>query len=466
MRRGYELSIFFSAIMLLSSFTPLVVGDLSDVSGERRWCQVGDERANNPAWKDGMYNSMDMAFFGNSSKLIISEWPNSSLDSPIISTWNISARNMTEIGSGSLPFPGGVDYSGNTQCGINIAIFEGFGWPMLVVARCLSENTQVVELYNFTDDLVVQPESRVELLNISNPGWSYMHHLGRVGVADDGSLWIFNGYNNQKDPEKAAQSPETLHGSIIRGVVSENFSLEPHPQNPGVVSNSTWNPMIHSIGLRMPWRAVSDDNGNWWVGDVGGAISENVFRVNETGMNFGYSTDSLQRCLNCSGVEQPWISYTHEYNDSFNLEDPDAFYSYWAAVYVGAYIPEDESYPEDLRGRVIIGDFTRGWMRSVDVNNRGESEQFSHLTGVVDMETSGGNIFALRTGVQVSEEVRDPGLWFFSEGDCSELLESQNELPTEPLPQEEDPSDILAYFVCFLFLSVVAIFFMLFSDDE
>ena len=73
-----ELSIFFSAIMLLAISTPIAFGELADGYEEKKWCQVGDERSNDPPWKDGMFNSMDMAFLEGSSKLIISEWPKNS----------------------------------------------------------------------------------------------------------------------------------------------------------------------------------------------------------------------------------------------------------------------------------------------------------------------------------------------------------------------------------------------------
>jgi hypothetical protein len=411
-------AISLSAALMLSLAFIGLPGVMAEEAAKGEWCKVDDDRQNDPQWKDGMHGVMDMAFLNGSDSIIISEWPTEPLESPTISVWEMGEGRIIERGNVALPFPGGINYSGSTQCGVSIAIFEDNGVYKLVVGRCLDPNTQVVELYDLNDSYLPIVDSRVELLKISNPGSLAMHHLGTIGFDHQNTLWIFNGFNNQKDLDMGAQSTSTLHGSIIRGVISGNNTLEPHPDNIGYSNDSTWHPLVHSVGMRMPWKAAIDENGNWWVGDVGGSDNERIFKISEVGGNLGYVAPGLDRCSNCSGAIQPWISYTHDYNDTFTLEDPVPTNSLYAAVYVGLYVPDSDLYPEEISGKVIFGDFSRSWMRALDTQNRNDSSHFSHLGGVVDMELYEGEIFALRTGIQVMESNRDPGLWVYSSSNC------------------------------------------------
>ena len=383
------------------------------------WCEVEDNVLSE-GWKDGLHGAMDMEFVPNSDFLIISSWPDDPYGSAMILTFEKSGTEIFIRESVELPLGGMVDYSGSTQCGIGLAIREIGGEIQEFVGRCLSSVTQVVEMYTFFNG-EIDVESRVEVLNISSqiefP--SFQHHIGEIEFDENGLLWVFNGFNNVID---GPQNNSSLHGSVISIDVDMDGQIEGNSDNPGMRGDRSWNDLVYAKGLRMPWKATLDSSGHWWIGDVGGSGVERIFRMEQSGLNFGYPNRNYEDA-NCEGCEIAWIGIERS-DPKYTTEDAESFSSPYAAVYVGSQIPISDSIDQDLWGGIIFGDFTRGWMRVLDTSTNNTSTHLSHLRGVVDMEVEDGQLFALTTGTQVSEEGRAPGVWVGTSDQCLENSEA------------------------------------------
>ena len=199
-------------------------------------------------------------------------------------------------------------------------------------------------------------------------------------------------------------------------------NIEGNSDNPGMRGEESWNELVYAKGLRMPWKATLDSSGTWWIGDVGGSGIERVFRMGESGLNFGYPDRSHEN-VDCEECESGWIEVDRN-DQKYTIEDAEVFSSSYAAIYVGSQVPVSDSIDQELWGGIIFGDFTRGWMRVFDTNTSNSSVHVSHLRGVVDMEVEEGRVFALTTGIQVSEEGRSPGVWIGSSDQCPTKSES------------------------------------------
>ena len=358
-----------------------------------------------------LHKSMDMEFIPSLGVVLVSEWPKDDDSAPVISTWRFGGV-MEKIGQ--IPFPerGDVVYSGGSQCGIKLALMPDLE-DRVFVYRCMSNTSVVIESYDLDSNGLIISDSRENLLTLDtgNSWGSYEHLVGEIEFGREGDLWVFMGYGNM---DNTSQDPKSPFGSVLRMVVNGS-ELRPSTENP-YLENDSWNPLVYAKGLRMPWTAAQDNSGSWWIGDVGEFGLERIQLLERPGENFGFYRHTWIKpdnasCTACERFSNDRLNYSRGNDHIFMIEDSEAVESFYAAIWVGEIIPDTNGTPSELRNSVIFGDFTRGFVRSIGVEGGNNSTHIGHLVGVVDMEVLDGHIYALTTGVQVSQDNRNPGIW-------------------------------------------------------
>jgi hypothetical protein len=186
---------------------------------------------------------------------------------------------------------------------------------------------------------------------------------------------------DQHDPANYGQDKGTWFGSVMRvDVDSDDFPEDVDrnyaipPDNPFVgeagVAEELW-----AYGLRNPWRASFDDNGDFWVSDVGQGWYEEInFRTaaNAGGENYGwrlYEGDQQTPTGNVGGPppagppngDDPFVLPIYEYLHSNRPGDQ--------AEYKGNSVTGGLVYrgpAEELEGRYFFADNVSGHIWSFD----------------------------------------------------------------------------------------------------
>jgi glucose/arabinose dehydrogenase len=223
------------------------------------------------------------------------------------------------------------------------------------------------------------------------PADSPSHSVGNLKFAPDGSLFASLGdaaHWNYVDPDALrSQDLDSLAGKLLR--IS--------PDGAGLPTNPYWNgsananrSKVWSLGLRNPFRFnLRPGSGIPYVGDVGWNRDEEI-NVATAGANFGWPCyegterqsgyEPFAECqalyaLGPSAVKQPLYSWPHN-NDSTSVTG--------GAFYTGA------SYPADYHGAYFFGDYVRGRLYFLKVDEQDNllsvSEFAMGVDGVVDIE--------------------------------------------------------------------------------
>ncbi len=199
--------------------------------------------------------------------------------------------------------------------------------------------------------------SEVEYLTVEQP-WPN-HNGGHLAFGPDGMLWVGLGDGGGAgDPENRAQSPEYLHGKMLR--------LD--PADPSVP------PDVWGLGLRNPWR-YSFDGDALWIGDVGQSGVEEIDRVPSTrpaGVNFGWPIfEGDRRYRDDNAVEperyaEPVSQYDHADGCSVT----------------GGLVVRDPGLPA-LDGQYIYADYCSGhiWAIAADVEPGTPARELSDAFG-------------------------------------------------------------------------------------
>lgn len=147
-----------------------------------------------------------------------------------------------------------------------------------------------------TDPYKADPASAVTVLSIKDPFTN--HNGGMLEFGPDGYLYVSTGDGGgvaslPPDPYNFAQDPHALLGKILRLDVDQKLPGKVYgipPGNPFAAGNGA--PEVLVLGLRNPWRfAIDRANGDLWIGDVGGAVYEEITvlrRGQQAGKNLGW----------------------------------------------------------------------------------------------------------------------------------------------------------------------------------
>jgi glucose/arabinose dehydrogenase len=198
-------------------------------------------------------------------------------------------------------------------------------------------------------------------------------HVGAgLAFAPDGSLFVSTGDGGrvQGKVEQAslrAQDPRSLGGKVLR-VSRDGLGL---PGNPFWTGDPADNlSKVWATGLRNPFRlTLRPGSGTPWLGDVGESRFEEVDRV-PRGANLGwpcyegrmrnerYAATDTCRALYRRGrgaVLAPVLAVSHRDANSIT----------------GGPFVTGAALPKQLRGRYLIADWVRGWLRALAVDARG-----------------------------------------------------------------------------------------------
>ncbi|MEP7365566.1 MAG: PQQ-dependent sugar dehydrogenase [Acidobacteriota bacterium] len=202
------------------------------------------------------------------------------------------------------------------------------------------------------------PASEQILLTVSQPFTN--HNGGQLQFGPDGFLYIGMGDGGSaNDPQRNAQSPQSMLGKMLRIDVESNLSAYNVPSTNPFRNNLLYRPEIWATGLRNPWRFSFDSaTGNLWIGDVGQDRTEEIdlqLKSSSGGENYGWNVMEGSACLiaPCTQIGvRPIFEYPHS-NGNISITG--------GYVYRGSISPS-------LRGLYIYADYSSGriWTLSED----------------------------------------------------------------------------------------------------
>ena len=191
------------------------------------------------------------------------------------------------------------------------------------------------------------PASEEILMQFDKPFWN--HDGGTICFGPDGYLYITHGDGGSGgDPHDNGQNLNSLLGKIHRIDVNKkadgkNYAIP--PDNPFVGTKDA-RPEIFAYGFRNLWRMSFDrKTGDFWAGEVGQNLFEEIVRVQKGG-NYGWRRRESLHPFGPTGVGvndkmiEPIWEYHHEVGKSIT----------GGHVYRGNRVPE-------LDGHYIYGDY-------------------------------------------------------------------------------------------------------------
>jgi Ca2+-binding RTX toxin-like protein len=158
-----------------------------------------------------------------------------------------------------------------------------------------TDGTQIISQFAMLDSDTIDPASEQVLLTIPYQPGGEVNRGGWMGFGPDGYLYITTGDGNMPTDATtdAPQDSVSLMGKVLRLDVSDSFgSGGPYSipeDNPFASGGGA--PEVWALGLRNPFRASFDDEGNLYLGDPSHISQEevNVLPADATApVNFGW----------------------------------------------------------------------------------------------------------------------------------------------------------------------------------
>lgn len=200
--------------------------------------------------------------------------------------------------------------------------------------------------------------------------------------------------------EGSAQDTTTLNRKLVA------LSVEPDTLGQAALSQDTDDPRIVASGLRNPWR-VRDCGARLCVSDPGDHSYEEVELYDEAGRNYGFPHDEGP---GTSRFDDPSFWWADD-DDTFPTQDA------LGSGHVGfAHVPwtsgriSGAGYGGALDGKVLVGDFFDGWIRTLDIAESGQmatgSAPAGHLAFVTSVvEAPDGTLYLSELGGTVRRVV-------------------------------------------------------------
>ena len=121
------------------------------------------------------------------------------------------------------------------------------------------------------------------------------------------AAWAVFGDKNLNTP---SQDEASALGALVRVVpLADGGPGDEVPDDNPYSADSSKNGAVYAKGLRSPWRATLDSHGRWFVGDVGGALIEEVDMVSAPGQNFGWPLHEGACAPDCGDTVPPLIAW-------------------------------------------------------------------------------------------------------------------------------------------------------------
>lgn len=293
-----------------------------------------------------------------------------------------------------------------SDCGlISIAIDPGFADNHLFyVGLCLSRYDSIIYRLELVDDYEAIPDTRAEVMRVGHPSASQpWHNIGSMGFDPQGNLWAL--FGDKTVPESSQDLASNL-GAIVRIVPDrspQGSGYEPAVDNPFFGdSERSWD--IWAIGLRSPWKGVLDDEGRYWVGDVGSKQFEEVNLVTAAGQNLAWPFhEGLCVDEDCDAFVDPVAVWPHGPH-AYVGDDEDATPSTSRVAWVGIAYEDrgNDPYQGLLTGRVLFGDSCVGYVRALEADDDGiivSDEHLGHIVGPTGWDQApDGHVYVVTYG--------------------------------------------------------------------
>lgn len=249
------------------------------------------------------------------------------------------------------------------------------------------DHTAILSEFTTADDehSTADPESEEILLEVPEP--QFNHNAGAVLFGPDGYLYVPLGDGGDADDtglghvedwydENAGgngqNTTDTLLGGIHRiDVDADGDGDRPYgipDDNPFVDSDEGFDE-YYAWGLRNPWRASFDSDGNFYVADVGQNLFEEV-NIVENGGNYGWNVKEGIECFSTENPGEPGdecpSSTPEDVRGGEPLLDPVIQYPHLVGDEVlgisitGGYVYEGGAVSE-LEGMYVYGDWSRSF---------------------------------------------------------------------------------------------------------
>jgi glucose/arabinose dehydrogenase len=284
----------------------------------------------------------------------------------------------------------------------------------LYVSLCLSESTSGIFRFTFdpSDYSAIADSMREILVRGERDHDGPIHNAGTLGFDPQGRMWALFGDKGKR--ENADDLTSDL-GKVLRIVPSVDPELGGYQPAGGAFDE---NPELFAFGLRSPWRGAMDRRGRLFVGDVGLSTTEEINLV-RIGGDYGWPAYEGPCPSRCGKRVNPLVSWHNRDDDPYVLDDEDAAATTRRAAWLGRFLEPtaDDPYRGLLTDRLLFGDVCSGFVRVLEVDDRGEVTLDAHvghrlhLTGID--QARDGHLYAVTYGGCAYDRGRHPGgaLW-------------------------------------------------------
>jgi hypothetical protein len=235
------------------------------------------------------------------------------------------------------------------------------------------------------DHETADPDSETVLLEVPEP--QFNHNAGTVlfgpddylyvplgdgGDADDTGLGHVEDWYDDNEGGNAQNTTENFLGSILRlDVDSEGENGESYgiPDDNPFVDSDEGLDEYYAWGLRNPWRASFDSEGQFFVADVGQNLFEEV-NIVENGGNYGWNVKEATHCFSTENPNEPGEDCPNATPDDVrggeDLLDPVIEYPHQVGdetvgiSITGGYVYEGDTVSE-LEDMYVYGDWSRAF---------------------------------------------------------------------------------------------------------
>jgi glucose/arabinose dehydrogenase len=301
----------------------------------------------------------------------------------------------------------GVDIT--QDCGLVSAAFDpGFATNKLVYfGYCSGPKESRLVRVTWEGSAFIDQQVVMTWTGATGPSW---HAIGSVGFDKNGILWVVHGEFANADQ---AQNMDGNLGKLLRMVPNRTAGTggyAPAPDNP-FVNDAKPRSAIYVAGLRSPWRAFLNANGQYFVSDVGDVTTERILVVTRKAQNFGWPV--CPAGVTCSVPITMWRGPLDPYAGEGNaVKETRRGRVAWAGTQYGDC--GNDRYNGALTGVQLFGDFFAGWFRGMVIDEAGKKVKdanLADLSGVSSVaEGPDGWLYATIYGPYDSATTERPGL--------------------------------------------------------